>query len=204
MSDEVIYRDKLIMIMGMQRSGTTALLYALGQDPHVQVENEEPVSPLYDQYRLRPVYEIHQKLMQIKRRVLTKPVLEADFREIEDVIREFIVYDPRVVWIYRDPVDVWSSAKNKFNLSKHDMKTWLKRWAKGNESALRAMSGPYWNRIRIVGYHDLIQHREVLTRSASSFASNPEIISSGERIPRRVIVHSLKGFGNSSNERRHR
>ena len=161
MDDRVLYRDKLIMVMGMQRSGTTALLYALGQDPSVQVENEEPGGPLYDQYRLRSAKTIHPELMRIKRRVLLKPVVEAEYREIDDVIREFIVYDPLIAWIYRDPIDVWSSAKNTFHLPTGDMTSWLKAWVKGNESALRSLSGPFRDRIRAVGYHDLIQHREV-------------------------------------------
>jgi len=159
--NRIIYRDKLIMVMGMQRSGTTALLYALGQDPSVQVENEEPAGPLYDNYRLRPASVIHGELIRRKRRVLLKPVLEAEYREIDEVIEEFNVYDPLVVWIYRDPIDVWSSAKNTFSLSAGDMTDWLQRWVKGNESALRSLNGPFRDRIRAVSYTDLIEQREV-------------------------------------------
>ena len=156
-----ICRNKLIMVMGMQRSGTTALLYALGQDPSVQIENEEPEGPLYNQYRLRPAHEMHPELMRIKRRVILKPVVEAEYREIDDVIQEFLAYDPLIAWIYRDPIDVWSSAKRTFHLSPEDFSDWLNRWVKGNESALRSLSGRFRDRIRAVDFHDLIQHREV-------------------------------------------
>ena len=156
-----ILRNKLIMVMGMQRSGTTALLYALGQDPSVQIENEEPEGPLYNQYRLRPAHEMHPELMRIKRRVILKPVVEAEYREIDDVIQEFLAYDPLIAWIYRDPIDVWSSAKRTFHLSPEDFSDWLNRWVKGNESALRSLSGRFRDRIRAVDFHDLIQHREV-------------------------------------------
>jgi hypothetical protein len=159
--NQIVYRDKLIMVMGMQRSGTTALLYALGQDPSIQVENEEPEGPLYDVYRLRSADVIHGELIRMKRRVILKPVLEAEYREIDDVIQEFLIYDPLVVWIFRDPIDVWSSAKNTFSLSSDDMLDWLKRWVKGNESALRSLSGPFRDRIRAVSYTDLIEQREV-------------------------------------------
>ncbi|MBX9654750.1 sulfotransferase [bacterium] len=161
MGNHIVYRDKLIMVMGMQRSGTTALLYALGQDPSIQVENEEPEGPLYDAYRLRPADIIHGELIRMKRRVILKPVLEAEYREIDDVVQEFLIYDPLVVWIYRDPVDVWSSAKNTFSLSSDDMLDWLKRWVRGNESALRSLSGPFRERIRAVSYNDLIEKRDV-------------------------------------------
>lgn len=159
--NQIVYRDKLIMVMGMQRSGTTALLYTLGQDPSIQVENEEPEGPLYDAYRLRPADIIHGELIRMKRRVILKPVLEAEYREIDEVIQEFLIYDPLVVWIYRDPIDVWSSAKNTFSLSSDDMLNWLMRWVKGNESALRSLSGPFRDRIRAVSYTDLIEQREV-------------------------------------------
>jgi len=161
MGDNTLYRDKLILVMGMQRSGTTALLEALGQDPRTQVENEAADGPIYDDYRLRPAKVIHQHLLSITRRVILKPVLEAEHREVNEVFDEFLSYDPLIVWIYRDPIDVWSSAKNTFQLSADEITDWLGRWVRGNESALRALSGPYAERIRSVSYHDLIRHRGV-------------------------------------------
>ena len=43
--------------------------------------------------------------MRIKRRVILKPVVEAEYREIDDVIQE-LDHDPLIAWIYRDPIDV--------------------------------------------------------------------------------------------------
>lgn len=161
MGNKVIYRDKLILVMGMQRSGTTALLEALGQDSTVQLENEAADGPLYDNFRLRPASVIHQHLLRISRRVILKSVLETEHRELDEVLDEFMAYDPLIVWIYRDPIDVWSSAKSTFQLSADKLADWLDRWVRGNQSALRAMNGRFSERIRSVSFHDLIHHRAV-------------------------------------------
>lgn len=161
MHDGVIFRNKLILVMGMQRSGTTALLYALGQDPSLQVENEQPGGPIWENYLLRPEPEIRDVLWSFKRRLILKPVLEIERRSIDAVLEEFREYDPLVVWIYRDPVNVWSSAKVEFALRPEEQKKWIAKWVEGNESALRSLAGPNSGRICAVRYEDLIEHRDV-------------------------------------------
>lgn len=161
MNDAIVFRNKLVLVMGLQRSGTTALLYALGQDPSLQVENEQPQSPLWDAYLLRPEPEIRPLLWSIKRRIIMKPVLEIERRSIDEVLAEFQEYDPLVVWIYRDPVNVWSSARKEFSLKDREQDKWIYKWVEGNESALRSLEGPRGDRIVFVRYEDLIERREV-------------------------------------------
>lgn len=161
MDDAFVFRNKLILVMGMQRSGTTALLYALGQDPSLQVENEQPSSPLWEGYLLRPEPEIRKLLWSIKRRIVMKPVLEIERRTIDDVLNEFEAYEPQVVWIYRDPVNVWSSARKEFHLKDREQKQWIHKWVDGNESALKSLDGPHARQIVMVRYEDLIERRNV-------------------------------------------
>lgn len=161
MQNDFVIRNKLILVMGMQRSGTTALLYALGQDPALHIENESPEGPIYDNYRLRPEPEIRSILWGFRRRVVLKPVVEVEYRELEEVLEEFRSYQPKVAWIYRDPVNVWSSAKRTFSLPPDEFDAWLAKWVNGNASALRAIRGSMGDQIGVVRYEDLINHRPV-------------------------------------------
>jgi hypothetical protein len=171
--DGFIFRNKLIFVMGMQRSGTTALLYALGQDPSLQVENEQPDGPIWERYLLRPEPEIRDLLWSFKRRLILKPVLEIERRSIDALLEEFREYDPLVVWIYRDPVNVWSSAKAEFDLRQEERKQWIAKWVEGNESALRSLAGPHGGRIAAVRYEDLIERRDVFDELCRFLAIEP-------------------------------
>lgn len=158
--DSFTFRNKLVMVMGLQRSGTSALIEALGQDPNVQVETEAPDGPIYDQYFLRPEPELRQTIWRIKRRVLLKPISEIQRRSVQDVLEEYRFYGVKLVWIYRDPVNVWSSANKDLAVKWEWFANWVRLWNEGNQSVLDALRGPYRNQIAIVRYEDLIARRE--------------------------------------------
>lgn len=161
--DAIVFRNKLIMVMGLQRSGTSALTEAIGQDPALQVETESENNAFYDNYFLRPEQEIRGLLWSIKRRVLLKPISEIQRRSVEDVLREYENYGVRLVWIYRDPVNVWSSMGVSLNVPDRHFDRWAELWVEGNRSVLDALEGPYADQIVVVRYEDLITQREMFT-----------------------------------------
>ncbi|MFO0945743.1 MAG: carbohydrate binding domain-containing protein [Planctomycetota bacterium] len=161
--DAIIYKNKLIMVMGMQRSGTTALIEALGQDPALQMETEREEGPLYINHFLRPEPEIRGRLWRIKRRIILKPISEVQKRSVEDVLEEYADYGVLIAWIYRDPVNVWSSAKVKWNLSERDFQNWMSLWNDGNQKLLAAKRGRFADQIAVVRYEDLISNRNTFT-----------------------------------------
>lgn len=161
--DAIIYKNKLIMVMGMQRSGTTALIEALAQDPALQMETEREDGPIYRDHFLRPEPQIRGLLWRIKRRIILKPISEVQKRSVEEVLEEYADYGVRVAWIYRDPVNVWSSAKVKWNLSERDFQNWMTLWNQGNRSLIEAKGGRFGDQIAVVRYEDLIGDRNTFS-----------------------------------------
>jgi hypothetical protein len=102
-------RKSLIMIMGVQRSGTTALFDALAAAPGISPRNESKSDTIYDDYFLRPEPEIRAVLHSLPGTVLLKPVRESERRTPLQVAEEYRDYDLRIIWLYRDPVNVFFS-----------------------------------------------------------------------------------------------
>ena len=67
------HRKRLVMVMGVQRSGTTAVLEKLSRSPGVTARNESIDDPLYHEYYLRPEPEIRGVLHSLPGTVLLKP-----------------------------------------------------------------------------------------------------------------------------------
>ena len=97
---------KLIMIMGMQRSGSTALFDTLRTAPRLISHAESPDGPIYNDYFLRPESAIRHLLRSSGSHVLLKPVRESERRTLVSVIDEYADYDLSILWLYRDPVNV--------------------------------------------------------------------------------------------------
>lgn len=152
-------KRKLIFVMGVQRSGTTALLDTLGQDPNLRVEDEHVDSPFFHAYYLRPEPVLRAHIHRIRRRILLKAISETYRRTVEDVLDEFARFEPMVAWIYRDPVDVWRSARAEFRLDDRELEQWLADWNRRNTLALDTLVGRHANRIAIVSYSDLQTQR---------------------------------------------
>jgi hypothetical protein len=156
---------ELVMVMGAQRSGTNALFGSLANDKRVLAFNESIDNAIYFNYRLRPLGEIADVLGPATGTILLKPICETLYRTIEDVIEEFRSYALRIVWIYRDPVNVFYSMHQEgwipFNEigSEDHVEQWMKRNWLAHESYKR-----HSDLIAIVRYEDLLIDSRVFRR----------------------------------------
>lgn len=133
-------RKKLIMIMGVQRLGTTALFEALAGATGVTPRQESSGDEIYDNYFLRPEPEIRSALHALPGTVLLKPVRESERRTPLEVAAEYSNYDLRIIWLHRDPVNVFHSYVRLgwFGESPHDAQWFAAQWARRNGQALAA------------------------------------------------------------------
>lgn len=129
----------LIMVMGVQRSGTTALFKSLAGDKTLTAWNESIESAVYYKYRLRPLPEIAHTLNSAPGTVLLKPLTETLYRPIESLFQEYQNYSLRFVWIYRDPVNVLYSMHRQgwLPLSEIGRSPQASEWERRNRSALQ-------------------------------------------------------------------
>lgn len=149
-------RDKLLFVMGSQRSGTTVLFDSFAQDSSLEAHPESDSSLFYHQFLLRPERELRPIIWRKRRRLLLKPISEVQIRSVDAVLTEFQDYGPQVAWIYRDPVNVWASNRQTFGYGDREFETWLAGWNQGNRSVLDALRGPFGDRISLVRYEDLL------------------------------------------------
>lgn len=133
-------RKKLIMIMGVQRSGTTALFESLAGAAGVSPRQESSDDEIYDDYYLRPEPEIRSVLHALPGIVLLKPVRESERRTPLEVAAEYSNYDLRIIWLHRDPVNVFHSyVRLGWCGESPDEAQWFAaQWAKRNAEALAA------------------------------------------------------------------
>jgi len=156
------------MVMGVQRSGTTALFKSLAQDQALTSFHESAEDALYYLYRLRPVQEIAPILNAAPGAVLLKPIKETPDRSLEELRTEYENYALKFVWIYRDPVNVLHSISRK---------GWLPRalegepgagsWVARNQLALRFQKDHPAD-IAIVRYEDLVSDPKIFTSLCKS------------------------------------
>jgi hypothetical protein len=130
---------EVIMVMGVQRSGTKVLFNTLASDPTLVGFNESVDDAIYDRYRLRPLPQITHVLNAAPGTVLLKPISETSDRTLEEIAAEYEAYDLRVVWIYRDPVNVLYSMHRKGWLppTQIDASVHVLDWERRNRLALR-------------------------------------------------------------------
>jgi len=156
-------RKSLIMILGVQRSGTSALFMTLAESPGVIPRHESSGDEIYDDYFLRPEPEIRAFLHSLPGTVLLKPVRESERRTPLQVAKDYRDYDLRIIWLYRDPVNVFASylQRNWCQLSPVDADGFAQQWAQRNRAALVA-SGPLRERLLVLCYEDLTSHRSLV------------------------------------------
>jgi hypothetical protein len=153
---------ELIMVMGVQRSGTDVLFESLATDRTLNAFPEDIDSAFYYNFLLRPVGELAPLIERVPGRILLKPISETGRRSLAEMVEEFRAYALRFVWIYRDPVNVFDSMRRERWIAADDIDrpAHILGWRKRNEYALEFQrQNP--EQIAIVRYEDLCVDRKV-------------------------------------------
>jgi hypothetical protein len=147
---------ELIMVMGVQRSGTNVLFDSLATDRTLSAFPEDIDSGFYCNFVLRPLSELSALIERAPGRILLKPISETGRRSLGDLAEEYRSYPLRFVWIYRDPVNVFDSMRRERWLSPNeiDQPAHIRGWRKRNEYALQFRE-QCPEQITIVRYEDL-------------------------------------------------
>jgi len=152
---------RVILLMGVQRSGTNALFKSLSSSASVRAFNESMDSPWFHQLDLRPETELRPLLTGDPRPVLLKPINETKARSVTEVLDEWSDHDVRVVWTYRDPVNCYHSHVKRWKGFRGQPLDFARQWSLRNRTVVDALDehGP---RIAIVRYEDLAVDASVL------------------------------------------
>ncbi len=132
-------KKRVIMVMGVQRSGTSALFESLAYDERLTPFNESIDSLVYYKYRLRPLPEIAPLFDAAPGPVLLKPICETVDRSLEQLVADHHDYDLRMVWIFRDPVNVLYSMHREGWVPSFDIthNHYSADWVRRNQLALQ-------------------------------------------------------------------
>ena len=147
---------RLVMILGFQRSGTTAMFETLASSPGVSPRHEEADDDIYDDYFLRPESQIRPLLAALPGTVLLKPVRESRRRSPLEVATEYSDYDLSIIWLYRDPVNVFQSWLEK-GWVKSMPQEFASHWMTRNEGCLDSRDA-LGDTLIMVRYEDLVAH----------------------------------------------
>jgi hypothetical protein len=168
---------KIIMIVGHQSSGTTAMYDCLIADKRYAAIHEDENNELYLHWNLRPEKEIRDLLRGLGKPLLTKPVNETARRGLGAVFQEFCDYDLQMVCMYRDPVSTYFSGilrtirRNMrgavgiddgwMSIDFRNPVKWCQMWSRRYRERVFPALVEYGNRIAVVRYEDLIADRAV-------------------------------------------
>jgi hypothetical protein len=159
--------QRLLMIMGIQRSGTNALFNSFSKAGNCIPMLDSENSDIYDQFYLRPETVLRTYLANQTKPILLKPVNETKKRSIDAVFEEYRDYDIRVLYIYRDPVNAFFSQIEmwpEFN----DVEAFIEQWNERNLYAIKL--SPEWkNKFAIVKYQDLSEDPKVFDQASEFF-----------------------------------
>jgi cytochrome P450 len=154
-------RKKIVMVMGVQRSGTTALLDSLSHGGLIAF-NESRSDYIYDNFYLRPEPELRALFHEIPGAILLKPLSETFRRSVREVFEEYAGYDLHIVWIYRDPVNATHSIEVfGFTGRPSSVPELAEQWKQRNESLIDALP-VYPDRLTVVRYEDLAESPSLL------------------------------------------
>lgn len=156
----------LVLIMGVQRSGTNALFKSLSSDASVLGVNESPDSAFFVELLLRPEPQLRPHLLAHDGVVVLKPISETNHRGVDALLDELSAYDPRVAWIYRDPVNCFHSHIERWTGFRDRPDAFAQHWTRRNALALAALSSRR-DRMAIVRYEDLVTDPQVFTGLAT-------------------------------------
>jgi hypothetical protein len=147
---------ELIMVMGVQRSGTNVLFDSLATDRTLSAFPEDIDSAFYCNFRLRQLSELAALIERAPGRILLKPISETGTRSLVELAQEYRSYPLRFAWIYRDPVNVFDSMRRERWLAADeiDQPALIRSWRKRNEYAVQFQQ-QCPEQIAIVRYEDL-------------------------------------------------
>jgi len=150
---------RVILLMGVQRSGTNALRKSLEHDTSIISYNEGIYNIFFEKWLLRPKKSYTEFLTQLNfKTVLLKPVQETRLKKIEEIITGFDIFNCYIIWPFRNPINVYYSQNKK---SKRSIKSFIADWNKRNSDAIDF----YINKkddILFVEYEKLLTDKEYL------------------------------------------
>jgi hypothetical protein len=155
---------KIVMVMGVQRSGTSALFFSLAKDDRFNSFNESADNAFFYNYFLRPERVLGPLLIEIEKPVLLKPISETKRRSLDDVFEEYAAYDVSALYIYRDPVNTYYSSNARWPEA---VEPYLEKWIRRNQYLL-ALHPRFRPRVAVIRYEDLIADPNIF-REACDF-----------------------------------
>jgi hypothetical protein len=158
--------SRLVMVMGVQRSGTNALFKCLTSARGVQAFNEAPDNAAFEACDLRPEPTLRALLAAAPGPVVLKPINESKHRPVAAVLEEFGAHDLRAVWIFRDPVNCYHSHIVRWAGFRGRPEAFAASWSARNRSALDALAA-HPERLALVRYEDLVADPRVLASLAA-------------------------------------
>jgi cytochrome P450 len=156
------------MIMGVQRSGTTALFETLATAPGLTSYHEAADDAVYFDYYLRPEPKIRALLQAAPGSVLLKPVRESELRSLHSLLDEYAAYDLQIIWLYRDPVNVLYSYERLGWAGPDTFETLSWKWVARNQATMEARPKAQ-SHLTIVRYEDLLRDPALIHTLAHRF-----------------------------------
>ncbi|THB65109.1 MAG: hypothetical protein D6E12_13365 [Desulfovibrio sp.] len=127
---------RVVLVLGVQRSGTNALHRSLALDPWVAGFNEDGDNEFYHKYRLREPSSFLPVIGKFPGIVLLKPIMDIIKRDLSELYAKFPGCEVKTAWTYRDPVNVFYSR--------------VKRWPQADWTEPESFSAK-WNEINRKG-----------------------------------------------------
>ncbi|MDA9952392.1 sulfotransferase domain-containing protein [Chitinophagales bacterium] len=104
---------KIVMILGYQRSGTSAMISSFENCKNYTIHSESNNSWLMHKWLLRPEKNIRYSLNK-RKRLITKPITESYLRTSGELFEEYKNYDVQYILLLRNVENIFYSN------SKHD------------------------------------------------------------------------------------
>lgn len=149
-----------VLVMGVQRSGTNALFKCLTSDPSVAGYNEAPDNAFFEEVLLRPLEQIRPLLEGRAGALVLKPISETNRRGLGALLAELCPWSPRVVWIYRQPLNCYQSHIERWQGFRERPAEFAEHWSARNRLAIDALA-EHGEQIAVVRYEDLIADPQV-------------------------------------------
>lgn len=154
-------QKRIFFVLGIQRSGGSTLLNAFKRNRVVSIFLEKD-KKFFDYFMLKPEKDLRPFIEESKPIIFIEAKSETKKREVIDILNEFSNYMVKIIWNYRNPVNVYYSR-----LIKYPHKEWVSdenqfcdMWNQRNASILNAID-QYRDNIAIVKLEDLADSKIV-------------------------------------------